>query len=252
MIAKKRAAVSSHVGRAAARTWAARPSRSRSAGSRASALDRTTERGDVPNGHEHAVAAVIGQEWQVPGLPADHREPRRHRLSPDGSVRLLEARQHEGVDGLVHPVHRRGVDEAVHHDSVTEVGVPDPLVHTTCVPAARGRVADEVEGDDVVGQARDGLEEFDDPLPWQPVRYADGGHEATSSEAGSIDATDVVLAGRTAGRDVQILAGRDDPESITRQTRGHELGREPVAGHHEDLAGAVRAPVEGRPEPTLE
>ena len=145
-----------------------------------------------------------------------------------------------------------GVDEAVHHDPVTEVGVLDALVHTTCVPAARGRVADEVEGDDVVGQARDRLEEFDDPLPWQPVRDADGGHEATSSEAGSIEATDVVLAGRTAGRDVQILAGRDDPESIARHTRGHELGREPVAGHHQDLAGAVRAPVKGGPEPTLD
>ena len=188
----------------------------------------------------------------MPGLPADHRETRRHRLSPDGSVRLLEARQHEGVDGLVHPVHGCGADEAVHHDPVTQVGVLDALAHTTCVPAARGRVADEVEGDDVVGQARDRLEEFDDPLPWQPVRDADGGHEATSSEAGSIDATDVVLAGRTAARDVQILAGRDDPESIARQTRGHELGREPVAGHHQDRAGAVRVPVKGGPEPTLD
>ena len=92
--------------------------------------------------------------------------------------------------------------------------LPDPLVHTTCVPAARGRVADEVEGDDVVGQAGDRLEELDDPLPWQPVRDADGGHEAPSSEAGSIEVTGVVLACRTAGRDVQVLAGRDDPESI--------------------------------------
>ena len=131
MIAKKRAAVSSHVGRAAARTLggASQPlAKRRVAGQ---PLDRTTERQDVPHGHEHAVAAVIGQEWQVPGLPADHREPRRHRLSPDGSVRLLEARQHEGVDGPVHPVHRRGADEAVHHDPVTEVGVLDALVHTT-------------------------------------------------------------------------------------------------------------------------
>ena len=216
------------------------------------AVDRTSERRNVPNGHEQAVAVVIGQEWQVPGLPADDREARRHRLSPDGSVRLLEAGQHEGVDGLVHPMHRRGVDDAVHHDSITEVGVLDPIVHASCIPAARGRVADEVEGDDVVRQARDGVEEFDDPLPWQPVRDADSGHEATSPEAGSIDATDVFLAGRTAGRDVQILAGRDDSESIARQTRGHELGREPVAGYHEDLARAVRVQVEGGLEPALD
>ena len=95
----------------------------------------------------------------------------------------------------------------------------DALMHTSRVAAARGRIADQVERNDVVRQACDGLEEFDDPLPWQPVRYADGGDEATSSESGSIDAPEVVLAGRTAGRDVQILAGRNDPEPIAGRPR---------------------------------
>ena len=65
MISKKRAAVSSHVGRAAARTCGRRPInalKSRVAGEQ---LDGITERGHVADGHEHAVLAVIGEERQV-------------------------------------------------------------------------------------------------------------------------------------------------------------------------------------------
>ncbi len=56
--------------------------------------------------------------------------------------------------------------------------------------------------------------------------------------------------GPTARCNVQVLAGLDDPDPVAGETGDHELGREPVAGHHEDVAGAVGVPVEGGPEPT--
>ncbi len=95
---------------------------------------------------------------------------------------------------------------------ITQTSLIETVENSTCVPATSGRVADEVERDDIVGHVRHGVEQFDDSLPGQPVRYTEGGHQATTTEACSLDTRDAILVCSTA--EVHILTGLDDQESL--------------------------------------
>ena len=80
--------------------------------------EHVAERGDVAGRHEAALDAVGDQVRQVPGSPADGRQPGEQRFGEDGPVGLDVGRQHEHVGSGVEAGDRLAVDRTVHDDAV--------------------------------------------------------------------------------------------------------------------------------------
>ncbi len=85
------------------------------------AQERSRESRDIAWLHEEPVPLVLGEVRQVPGPPADDREPERHRLTPHGSVRLAVRGKDENVGGLVQRRDLAGRPAPVDDDAAAKV-----------------------------------------------------------------------------------------------------------------------------------
>ena len=200
---------------------------------------------------EHAVAAVIGQVRQVPGLPADTGSPAAiasPQTVPYGSSKLGSTKA--STVRYIRAPPRAGSRPS----TTTRSRRSAPSMRSRTRPAYPPRVAvSPTRWRVTTSSGRPAMASRRSRMPFRGSQFATQTAAIRRPRrrlARSMPRC--LLAGRTAGRDVQILAGRDDPESINRHARGHELDGEPVARHHEDLAGAVGATVEGGAEPTLD
>jgi hypothetical protein len=145
-------------------------------------MDRACQIVDSRRFDQQTLDLLLDQRAQMRTPPTHDRQPRPQRLADGASICLDPTGECEDVGRCIQRAELGGGEGAVDYDAIDQIGLLDALPYEPAVPRVHIGPTDEMQGDVVGRQERDGLEQLDDPLVRQPVGDIEQPHSAPCSQ----------------------------------------------------------------------